>query len=95
MPNRLCRPPRGLRDWLRVIRRGVPAVLVLMLGVLLILPLRGIERLVHGRRRPGPDRMSRSSAAWSWPASACAGGARTPCEAPARSWRTIPVGWTS
>ncbi|WP_347918975.1 lysophospholipid acyltransferase family protein [Paracoccus marcusii] len=45
-------PPRGLRDWLRVIRRGVPAVLVLMLGVLLILPLRGIERLVHGRRRP-------------------------------------------
>lgn len=44
--------PRGLRDWLRVIRRGVPAVLVLMLGVLLILPLRGIERLVHGRRRP-------------------------------------------
>ncbi|WP_304614907.1 lysophospholipid acyltransferase family protein, partial [Paracoccus sp. (in: a-proteobacteria)] len=45
-------PPRGLRNWLRVIRRGVPAVLVLMLGVLLILPLRGIERLVHGRRRP-------------------------------------------
>ncbi|WP_240769134.1 lysophospholipid acyltransferase family protein, partial [Paracoccus liaowanqingii] len=28
------------------------AVLVLLLGVLLILPLRGVERLVHGRRRP-------------------------------------------
>lgn len=44
--------PRGLRDWLRVIRRGLPAVLILLLGVGLILPLRGVERLVHGRRRP-------------------------------------------
>ena len=44
--------PRGLGDWLRVIRRGLPAVLVLLLGVALILPLRGVERLVHGRRRP-------------------------------------------
>ncbi|WP_405405482.1 lysophospholipid acyltransferase family protein [Paracoccus sp. Ld10] len=45
-------PPRGLRAWLRVIRRGVPAVFVLIVGVLLILPLRAVERLVHGRRRP-------------------------------------------
>ncbi|CAM3088090.1 1-acyl-sn-glycerol-3-phosphate acyltransferase [Paracoccus nototheniae] len=44
--------PQGLADWLRVIRRGLPAVLVLLLGVTLILPLRGVERLFHGRRRP-------------------------------------------
>lgn len=44
--------PQGPADWLRVIRRGVPAILVLLLGVLLILPLRGVERLFHGRRRP-------------------------------------------
>ncbi|MFN3526518.1 MAG: lysophospholipid acyltransferase family protein [Paracoccus sp. (in: a-proteobacteria)] len=44
--------PQGPGDWLRVIRRGVPAVLVLLIGVLLILPLRGAERLVHGARRP-------------------------------------------
>lgn len=44
--------PRGARGWFRVIRRGVPAIAVLMIGVLLILPLRGVERLVHGARRP-------------------------------------------
>lgn len=44
--------PSGIRDWLRVARRGTGAVLVLLLGVLLILPLRGVERLFHGRRRP-------------------------------------------
>lgn len=44
--------PSGVRDWLRVLRRGGGAVSVLLLGVLLILPLRGIERLFHGRRRP-------------------------------------------
>lgn len=44
--------PQGLRGWLRVLRRGGPAVLVLLLGVLLILPLRGVERLIHGPRRP-------------------------------------------
>ncbi|MFC0201989.1 lysophospholipid acyltransferase family protein [Paracoccus rhizosphaerae] len=44
--------PQGLREWLRVACRGVPAVLVLLLGVILILPLRGVERLFHGRRRP-------------------------------------------
>lgn len=51
VPPLLSRP-RGLRDWLRVLRRGGGAILVLLLGVLLILPLRGAERLVHGRRRP-------------------------------------------
>ena len=44
--------PQGLRDWLRVGRRGGSAILVLLGGVLLILPLRGMERLFHGRRRP-------------------------------------------
>ena len=44
--------PRGLAGWGRVVRRGVPAVLVLLAGVVLILPLRGIERLRHGPRRP-------------------------------------------
>ncbi|MGR3197959.1 MAG: lysophospholipid acyltransferase family protein [Paracoccus sp. (in: a-proteobacteria)] len=44
--------PQNLREWLRVARRGLPAVLVLLIGVILILPLRGVERLFHGRRRP-------------------------------------------
>ncbi|MBU3029880.1 lysophospholipid acyltransferase family protein [Paracoccus marinaquae] len=44
--------PDGARGWWRVIRRGVPAVLVLLAGVILILPLRGAERLFHGPRRP-------------------------------------------
>lgn len=44
--------PQGLRGWWRVLRRGLPAILVLLAGVLLILPLRGVERLVHGKRRP-------------------------------------------
>ena len=37
---------------LRVLRRGVGAILVLLAGVLLILPLRGVERLFYGQRRP-------------------------------------------
>ncbi|WP_265502635.1 lysophospholipid acyltransferase family protein [Paracoccus beibuensis] len=44
--------PQGPREWLRVARRGLPAVLVLLVGVILILPLRGVERLFYGRRRP-------------------------------------------
>lgn len=44
--------PSGIAGWWRVIRRGVPAVLILLLGVIVILPLRGVERLVHGPRRP-------------------------------------------
>lgn len=44
--------PQGLRGWARVLRRGGPAVLVLLIGVMLILPMRGIERLFHGARRP-------------------------------------------
>lgn len=48
--------PQGVRDWLRVIRRGLPAVLVLLIGVILILPLRGIERLF--RRPPTLERAA-------------------------------------
>lgn len=44
--------PDGLRGWWRVIRRGIPAILVLLTGVVLLLPMRGIERLFHGPRRP-------------------------------------------
>ncbi|MBU2958895.1 lysophospholipid acyltransferase family protein [Paracoccus sp. 1_MG-2023] len=46
------RRPRGPRDWLRVLRRGLPAIAVLLIGVILILPLRAVERLFHGPRRP-------------------------------------------
>ena len=51
-PPPLLPRPRGIAAWWRVIRRGVPAVLVLLVGVILILPLRGAERLFHGPRRP-------------------------------------------
>ncbi|MDO5706271.1 MAG: 1-acyl-sn-glycerol-3-phosphate acyltransferase, partial [Paracoccus sp. (in: a-proteobacteria)] len=50
-PHDLPRP-QGLRGWWRVIRRGVPAVLVLLIGTVLILPLRGVEWLIAGPRRP-------------------------------------------
>ncbi|MDP5306417.1 lysophospholipid acyltransferase family protein [Paracoccus spongiarum] len=44
--------PQGVRAWARVLRRGGAAVAVLLAGVLLILPMRGAERLLHGPRRP-------------------------------------------
>jgi 1-acyl-sn-glycerol-3-phosphate acyltransferase len=44
--------PKGPRAWFRILRRGIPAVLVLLIGVGLILPLRLVERLLHGDRRP-------------------------------------------
>lgn len=44
--------PQGWRGWWRVIRRGVPAILVLLIGVILIVPLRGVEKLFYGARRP-------------------------------------------
>ena len=42
----------GTMGWLRVIRRGVPALLVLAIGVPLLIALRLIERPFTGRRRP-------------------------------------------
>lgn len=48
-------PPKarlGAMGWLRVIRRGVPALLVLAIGVPLLMALRLIERPFTGRRRP-------------------------------------------
>lgn len=44
--------PEGPAGWFRVVRRGLPAILVLLIGVVLILPLRLIERVFHGPRRP-------------------------------------------
>lgn len=48
--------PRGVTGWWRVVRRGIPAILVLLVGVAAILPLRGAERLFHGPRRPWTGR---------------------------------------
>ena len=42
----------GTMGWLRVIRRGAPALLVLAIGVPLLMALRLIERPFTGRRRP-------------------------------------------
>lgn len=44
--------PAAPRGWGRVLRRGIPAIAVLLAGVVVILPLRGTERLFHGSRRP-------------------------------------------
>ncbi len=51
-PPRPLPGPKGLRAWLRVLRRMLPAVMVLLIGVITLLPLRGAERLIHGMRRP-------------------------------------------
>lgn len=51
-PPRPLPGPQGLRAWARVLRRILPAVLVLLVGVIVLLPLRGVERLIHGMRRP-------------------------------------------
>ena len=42
----------GLSDWLRVVRRGVPIILLLLVCFPLLLLLRGPERLVWGLARP-------------------------------------------
>ena len=42
----------GARDWLRILRRGVPLTLLLLGGLLLMLLLRLIERPLHGLHRP-------------------------------------------
>lgn len=44
--------PLGWRGWLRVLRRGIPGVVILLLGVAMLVPLRLIERLFAGPRRP-------------------------------------------
>ncbi|WP_322892459.1 MULTISPECIES: lysophospholipid acyltransferase family protein [unclassified Yoonia] len=45
-------PARGLRDWLRVIRRGVPLAILVFGALLLLLLIRLIERPIYGLRRP-------------------------------------------
>ena len=45
------RQPKGL-DWLRVIRRGVPGILVITVCLVILLLVRLIERPLFGQRRP-------------------------------------------
>lgn len=49
-PPALPRP--GPLGWLLMVTRGLGLISVLLIGVLLILPLRGLERLCVGPRRP-------------------------------------------
>lgn len=46
------RAPQGLRDWLRVVRRGVPIVLLLAVGLGLLMAVRLVEWPIFGQRRP-------------------------------------------
>ncbi|WP_323768425.1 lysophospholipid acyltransferase family protein [Marinovum sp.] len=50
-PPDLARP-RGLRDWLRVVRRGVPILLVLGFGLAALMLVRLVEWPLCGARRP-------------------------------------------
>lgn len=52
VPDAIPPRPNGVLAWARVIRRGLGLLLVLVLGVLILLPLRGGERLFTGARRP-------------------------------------------
>ena len=45
-------PPLGPAGWLRAMLRGGAIITVLLLGVLLILPMRLIEKVIAGPRRP-------------------------------------------
>ena len=40
------------RDWLRVVRRAVPLIVLVFGGLLILLLLRGVERPLYGARRP-------------------------------------------
>ncbi|ARU00758.1 lysophospholipid acyltransferase family protein [Yoonia vestfoldensis] len=44
--------PLGLRDWLRVARRGLPLALLVFGGLILLLLIRLVERPLCGLRRP-------------------------------------------
>lgn len=50
-PPELARP-QGLRDWLRVMRRGGPILLLLTFGLALLMLVRLVERPFYGARRP-------------------------------------------
>lgn len=50
----------GFRGWLRVLRRGVPMVLVLLVGLVVLLALRLVERPLFGLRRPITPRITQS-----------------------------------
>ncbi|GIT92224.1 1-acyl-sn-glycerol-3-phosphate acyltransferase [Jannaschia pagri] len=42
----------GLRDWLRVVRRGGPVVTLVFGGLAILLAVRLLERPLHGQQRP-------------------------------------------
>lgn len=50
-PPALARPS-GLRDWLRVARRGVPIMLLLGVGLAVLMLVRLVEWPLFGKRRP-------------------------------------------
>ena len=45
-------PPLALRDWLRVLRRGLPLALLVFGGLLVLVLIRLVEKPVFGQRRP-------------------------------------------
>jgi 1-acyl-sn-glycerol-3-phosphate acyltransferase len=47
-----AQPRLALRDWLRVLRRGLPLALLVFGGLMLLLMIRLIERPLFGLRRP-------------------------------------------
>lgn len=52
--------PQGLRDWLRVVRRGVPLALVTFGGLGLLMLMRLVERPLCGARRPVTPYLTRA-----------------------------------
>ncbi|MCB5197954.1 1-acyl-sn-glycerol-3-phosphate acyltransferase [Loktanella sp. TSTF-M6] len=48
-----------LRDWLRVLRRGVPMAALVFGGLALLLLIRVIERPLHGHERPWTPHLTR------------------------------------
>ncbi|WP_299692796.1 lysophospholipid acyltransferase family protein [uncultured Tateyamaria sp.] len=44
--------PPGVLGWMRIIRRGLPILLTILLGLVVLLPLRLIERPLFGLHRP-------------------------------------------
>lgn len=52
--------PLGAGDWWRVLRRGLPVVLITFGGLALHLALRLVERAAHGPRRPWTPHITRA-----------------------------------
>lgn len=89
-------PKPSALGWLLVVTRGLGIVSVLLIGVLLILPMRAAERLFAGPRRPvtGPHvqivcRLCLWILGLRWRREA------RRCAIPAQWWRTTQAGSTS